>query len=287
LEKTDQQLEEIVLSLIKTWWENAPNVKITIRNNEPRQMPVQKLFQALYTTLQNHIEKIPALENKTQEILSEVQTIKCQQVRPLIIHQMLDSYLSGHEERISALEGKKTFSGEEVAMLIRKETEFLAGEISMLRKEIEQLKRQPVIEQTIKFDKTSSISTINNRQDVPVPSPDPIVEEFNMWAKNPSFRLPAKFYYAEGDIKLRENCVIEEVSSSSGATWIVNRNGPLKYLFPNPNAIDQLGGKIDFLYKINGNRRAKGQNRVNIQKACSIVDGSSGWVEYKGELTLI
>jgi hypothetical protein len=80
---------------------------------------------------------------------------------------------------------------------------------------------------------------------------------------------------------------MEDALPFSDATWIANRTGSVKYLFPNPNVIDQIGGKIDVLYKITGNRKARGQNRVKITRACIIVDSSTGWIDYKGELTLL
>jgi hypothetical protein len=253
------QIEELVRSLIKSWWENDPEVKITLKNHELRQIPAQKLFQILYTKLQNTIDKIPVLDNS----------------------------LSRHEARLSALEGKRIFSTEEVKMLIRKETEPLLSEISQLRKEMDQIKIKSGIVQPQRLWESPMAPELNGQQSSGGFSSDPVIDEFNTWAKEPSAPLPSKFFYAEGDMKLRENCSIEEALPSSDATWIANRNGPVKYLFPNPNVIDQIGGKIDALYKITGNRRARGLNRARIIKACSIVEGSKGWVEYKGELTLL
>jgi hypothetical protein len=158
------------------------------------------------------------------------------------------------------------------------------AQLSALRKEIEQLKKQLNQQQPLKMSDYSTPLKVNNQQNTTSSSFDKTVEAFNAWAKNPVSFLPSQFNYAEGDLKLREKQNIQ-FSSAKNATWIINKSGPIKYLFPNPNAIDQVGGKIDALYTVTGNRRARGQNKVNIQNACVIRE--DGWIEYKGALSLV
>jgi hypothetical protein len=176
-------------------------------------------------------------------------------------------------------------SEDDIRSLIRKEIELLTKENKKLREENEQLKSQATIQQqpSKAFNNLTS-SKANNQQNNVSSSYDQTIEAFNAWARNPESLLPSLFDYAEGDLKLREKQDIK-ISSTNNATWIMNRSGSTKYLFPNPNAIDQLGGKIDTLYSVMGNRRAKGQNKVNIQKPCIVME--DGWIEYKGILSLI
>jgi hypothetical protein len=115
------------------------------------------------------------------------------------------------------------------------------------------------------------------------------MEKFNNWAANPKVQLPSQFSYAEGELKLREKQKIKNVYTSDPAAndsaWITGKSGPTWYLFPNPNAIDELGGNVDDIYYVNGTRRAKGQNKIKIIEACTLKD--ENWIEYKGTLNLI
>ena len=177
--------------------------------------------------------------------------------------------------------------------------DYLSGEISKIQKiadnlmienkklknDIEQLKDK-ISQQEIKSN-VSPISTItieNNKINSVSTPADNILKIFNDWAKEPKTRPPSQFTFAEGELKLRENQNIKETGNNN-SLWIINKSGTIKYLFPNPNAIDGIGGDIDPVYTVTGTRKAKGQNRINIHKACEIKDG--GWIEYKGELTLL
>jgi len=167
--------------------------------------------------------------------------------------------------------------------LLKRINEFDA-KLSEQKKEIEQLKRQLNTQQQSSKSSDYSTSIIKNNQQDIVSSSDKTIDLFNTWSKNPRSLLPFQYNYAEGDLKLREKQKILS-SSSKNATWIINKSGPVKYIFPNPEAIDQLSGKIDVLYTVTGNRRARGQNKVIIQNACVIME--DGWIEYKGELNLL
>ena len=109
------------------------------------------------------------------------------------------------------------------------------------------------------------------------------VAEFNRWAANPQAALPKAFYYIEGEMKIREERVLNE-SASSDSKWITNRSGPQKYLFPNPNSFTQMT-VINLLYKITGNLKAKGENKIKITKACDM--STNGFVEFAGELEIL
>ena len=109
------------------------------------------------------------------------------------------------------------------------------------------------------------------------------VAEFYRWAANPQAALPKAFYYIEGEMKIREERVLNE-SASSDSKWITNRSGPQKYLFPNPNSFTQMT-VINLLYKITGNLKAKGENKIKITKACDM--STNGFVEFAGELEIL
>jgi len=157
--------------------------------------------------------------------------------------------------------------------IISKHIMTIYGKLSEQNKEIEKLKKQ-----------LSTQKEASNLSDFSTSLSDQTIDAFNTWAKNPESSLPSQFSYYEGELKLREKQNIQS-SSKNNSTWIMNKTGPIKYIFPNPNVIDQLSGKIDVLYTVMGNRRAKGQNKVNIQNACVIKE--DGWIEYKGTLSLI
>ncbi|MDR3301554.1 MAG: hypothetical protein LBT01_03375 [Spirochaetaceae bacterium] len=109
-----------------------------------------------------------------------------------------------------------------------------------------------------------------------------IIVEFNAWASNPVNHLPVSFKYIIGDIKVRNEQALTE--SSVETKWITNRNGSKTYLFPNPLFFYEATD-IRELYKITGALKAKGQNKIQIIKACEILD--KGYINYPGELQLI
>jgi hypothetical protein len=160
----------------------------------------------------------------------------------------------------------------------------LGLEIKRLKEEISSIKKLLPMQQTPKLSYSSIRSEMNTQQSIVSSPSDQVVDAFNEWAKNPKSSLPSQFCYAEGELRLREKQDIKR-SYDDNALWIVNKTGSPEYLFPNPNVIDQIGGDIDVLYSVTGIRRAKGQNKVYVQKACVIMD--EGWIEYKGLLSII
>jgi uncharacterized coiled-coil protein SlyX len=112
---------------------------------------------------------------------------------------------------------------------------------------------------------------------------DPVAA-FNQWAQNPHLELPQYFTYVT-IVKLELRTKQEFTDTTTETEWVRNIIGEKKYLFPNPNTIDNLSGPIDKLYKVAGTRKAKGTNSVKITSACQIKEGN--FIEYQGELTLI
>jgi regulator of replication initiation timing len=160
---------------------------------------------------------------------------------------------------------------------IQKTIDNLITENKNLKNNIEQLK-----EKIIQQEKKSNVLPISSVS-ASIPS-DNILKIFNDWAREPKTKPPSQFTFAEGELKLRENQNIKETGNNN-SLWIINKSGSIKYLFPNPNAIDGIGGDIDPVYTVTGTRKAKGQNKINVLKACEIKD--DGWIEYKGELILL
>jgi hypothetical protein len=111
---------------------------------------------------------------------------------------------------------------------------------------------------------------------------DPVAA-FNQWAQNPYFPLPPYFtYVANVRPEFRTKQVFTDTNTET--EWIKNTIGEKKYLFPNPNKIDNISGPIDKLYKVTGIRKAKGTNSVKVTEACQIREGN--FIEYQGELML-
>jgi hypothetical protein len=109
------------------------------------------------------------------------------------------------------------------------------------------------------------------------------VTEFNRWAANPELELPDAFYYLEGNMQILTKQALKE-SGNTNSKWIANRKGDTKYLFPNPNSFNQMTDS-DLLYTIRGSTKVKGQNRINITKACKMTN--EGWVAVPGELEIL
>jgi hypothetical protein len=113
---------------------------------------------------------------------------------------------------------------------------------------------------------------------------DDPVAAFNQWAQNPHLSFPEYFTYVT-NVKLEFRTKQEFTDTKTETEWIRNTIGERKYLFPNPNKIDNLSGPIDKLYKVAGTRKAIGTNSVKIINACQIKEGN--FIEYQGELMLL
>ncbi|MHC6202378.1 hypothetical protein ACYULU_04195 [Breznakiellaceae bacterium SP9] len=110
------------------------------------------------------------------------------------------------------------------------------------------------------------------------------VGAFNQWAQYPHKPFPLCFTFVANVIP-EFRAKQDFTDTKSETDWIRNTVGEKKYLFPNPNKIDILGGSIDKLYKAEGARKAKGSNAVHVTSACQITESKT--IEYQGELTLL
>jgi hypothetical protein len=328
-----KEIEELVNSIIKTWWEKGPNVSIVTNKDKEQQFPIQSILQSFYNTNNNLRQRIENLEKQLEDLRNSVTERKLNDIilnrvnlwwrseesvympkmnRKYPREEAFNASLStvrNNRDRIEILEQNQSqnitkteiqrvvlqtienfmkkmrysyYFQNHDSRLARLENEF-AIENKKLKEELDFLKKQMSVQQTPKSFDSSNAQKINAQQSIVLSSSDQIVDVFNAWAKNPKTSLPPQFCYAEGGLKLREKQEIK-YSSADNALWIVNSSGSTKYLFPNPNLIDQIGGDIDVLYSVTGTRRARGQNKVNIQKACVIME--DGWIEYKGALSL-
>jgi len=112
---------------------------------------------------------------------------------------------------------------------------------------------------------------------------DPVTA-FNSWAQTPHSPLPKYFTYVnivKPDFRVRQDFT----DTSNEAEWIRNTIGERKFLFPNPNKIDNLAGPVDKYYKMTGTRKVQGSNSVRITNGCLIKEGNL--IEYQGELALM
>ncbi|MHC6202379.1 hypothetical protein ACYULU_04200 [Breznakiellaceae bacterium SP9] len=244
---------------------------------------------ALKQTLEKFAKNTSEHENQLSLQSNSIEQVKktLNEIRPL--KQTLEDLLKKTKDNENRLSEQLSSQNNQIGQLgtqlntqeqSLKEIGYLKTLLSDQSNEISQLKTQlGSLQQSLKTADYSASSKKAEQQNT-----DQIIEAFNQWAQNPEQVLPAQFSYAEGDLKLREKQTIQ-VSSITSALWITNKGGHTKYLFPNPNAIDQLSGKTDYLYTITGNRRARGQNKVMIDTACIIRE--EGWIEYKGALSLV
>lgn len=172
---------------------------------------------------------------------------------------------------------------EDIKLLIKREIDPILNENKRLKDEIERLRKGQGVKQELNLNAPPVMPATEIKRNTETINSDNTIDSFNQWAKDPRTMLPSQFNYADGDLRLREKQTIR--ISNSNSMWITNKSGLKKYLFPNPGAIDQIGGDIDVIYTVSGTRRAKGQNRVFIQKACEIKE--DGWIEYKGALSIL
>jgi myosin heavy subunit len=284
------------------WWKNETSEYIP---KEGKCYPKEEVFNALSENASTSNLRIEALEQNQNITKAEIQSFVMKYTQQLQNHESilnglaaknreLSENASSNKELINTLTQKQNRFSQNIENFVQKMQNTidslqsglkeLACENKNLKEEIAALKSQMNALQTSKSFDSSNTQKMNTRQSVGSSSSDQIVATFNRWAKNPGALLPGQFRYANGELKLREK---QEIKScyDGNALWIVNTSGSTKYLFPNPNSIDQIAGDIDVLYKVTGTRNARGQNKVDIQEACVIKD--DGWIEYKGTLSLI
>jgi hypothetical protein len=157
----------------------------------------------------------------------------------------------------------------------------LSTKIGLLQHENETLKKEKR-ELEDKLKKASAATPVATDRGIHISGTDGVISDFNLWAANPSARLPSNFHYITGDLQIRTEQALPQ--SAAETQWIVN-NTAKKYLFPNPHLFDELTD-ISRLYRTNsGNLKPQGQNKIRIVKACEISD--KGWVDYPGELELL
>jgi len=215
---------------------------------------------------EKHIkEHQPTEESKSASqgiILSEINTLK--NTLEDVQYQMkkLDDKINHQSENSSHFQGDLASFQADMASL-RQTIKSSNDEISSLRSVVEKNR-----------EKLARKEQVEN---------DP-VHAFNQWAQNPNLPFPEYFTYVT-DVKLEFRTKQEFTDTQTETEWIRNTIGEKKYLFPNPNKIDNLSGPIDKLYKVAGTRKAKGSNSVKISNACQIKEGN--FIEYQGELLLL
>ena len=106
---------------------------------------------------------------------------------------------------------------------------------------------------------------------------------FNLWAANPNANLPSAFYYVSEDLKARVEQTVTETFRES--KWIVNRAGPVKYVFPNPKYIDHFTEMPLYPFIDTKNMKPRGQNKIEIIEACEMME--SGCINRPGKLNLL
>jgi hypothetical protein len=264
---TDYNLKSRILDYIKTWWEVEKSVYV---QRDGRYYSKSEVLNTYANTVLDHRERLERLEKKPNITVNDIQTSIRQNIQNFVEQERYRYHLQRHEEKLTNLELKLN----EVVC----ENNRLKGELETFKK---QSTAQPIAQPLAQ----SPMSGINTRKNtVSCPSDHIIIEAFNDWARDPQSSMPSKFRYADGELKLREKQTINNTGNKN-SLWILYESEQVKFLFPNPNAIDQIGGDVDTLYTVTGTRKARGQNRVFIQKACEIK--KDGWIEYKGALNLL
>ncbi|GMO69863.1 MAG: hypothetical protein Ta2A_18270 [Treponemataceae bacterium] len=147
------------------------------------------------------------------------------------------------------------------------------------------IKHIKMLESRIKALESRQVnSSVTPQNNVMSASLDTIVQGFNVWAANPVLPLPNAFYYlANNDMRIRTAQSTDGTNAAS--KWISNKEGSKKYLFPNPNWLDQ-NTDISELYTIDLSKLTiKGRNKLKIKVPCEMTD--IGYINYTGELELL
>jgi flagellar biosynthesis chaperone FliJ len=112
---------------------------------------------------------------------------------------------------------------------------------------------------------------------------DSNITRFNVWAANPTMRLPSAFTFLAGEPRILTAQQLAETTEET--KWITNRTGARKYLFPNPNLFNQMTD-IRELYDMDQRMlKEKGKNKIQIITPCEI--SATGWIEFPGELKIL
>jgi len=177
---------------------------------------------------------------------------------------------------------------------VKKNMRELEGDIRTLKGKVNELEAT-IYEQKSKIDrledkysreinelKSLTSSEVAVREATRSGSSNP-VDLFNIWARNPQSRLPSGFSYIREEPEMRRTQVLTDTSLET--RWIVNKTGEKKYLFPNPNSFDPMTDISKFYAMSLEGLKPKGQNRVEITKACEMTD--SGHINFTGELSLL
>jgi len=259
LDNLERQIIELIEKVINEWWENKAYF---VYNDCPH---LQKDFMR-------------SLSIKMNKIDTDAKSLS----------QKVDRKVESNESNLKDLSSKIS-EFHIVRDIFQEKLETLENENKNLKKEIQSLKNE-IIQQRIKPNVSPIASTPSedNKNAVSISSNNivkaNIIRTFNTWAKEPNTNLPPQFSFADGELRLREKQNINK-EGNNNSLWIINKSGTVEYLFPNPNAIDQIAGNIDTIYHVSGIRKAKGQNKVIIKEVCEIKDGN--WIDYKGELSLL
>jgi peptidoglycan hydrolase CwlO-like protein len=165
-----------------------------------------------------------------------------------------------------------------------KDTSRFQSDLSSLQREMTDFKQKiKGVNDTVSLLKTDIDKNREKLARKELVENDPVTA-FNQWAQNPHLPFPQYFTYV-ADVKSEFRTKQNFTDTNAETEWIRNTAGEKKYLFPNPNKIDDLSGPIDKLYKMTGTRKEKGKNSVKVTSACQIKEGN--FIEYQGELLLI
>ena len=263
-----RQIIEFIDNRIKTWWENSTGPHYIINGV---QYSVGNFFLKGLEILNDHTYKIDEkLDFHNKQINDINQKLNINNDDIIFINDKVDK-LSSENKNLELKYNKILKNLSDKISEVQVKFDNLKIENQKFKNEIDQLKAQ--------------ISQQGMKPNSPIAAAeDNTIKIFNEWAKNPKLPLPPQFKFADGKLRLREKQEIYETNDID-SLWIINKSGDVKYLFPNPNAIDEIGGNIENIYAVTGTRKAKGQNKVKILDACKLKDG--GFIEFKGELNLL
>lgn len=181
--------------------------------------------------------------------------------------------------------------GEYIPILVKRNNEFvqkiaaLENQIKSISSRLEKIEKanaakdaaSPVARSAVTQNAVTQNAAVNNYVD------EALVQKFNAWAEYSAAALSGDFMFLAGDIKVRAALNLTE--SAAPSEWITNRTGAKKYLFPNPQFLDDRSNITAFYENGIGFTKPKGQNKIRIIKPCEIEN--SNFISYPGKLQIL
>jgi len=241
---------------------------------------VSILCAAVLFVLNKNKQNIPLIKQKTGIDVKE--NSAASDVKNAALEE-LPAEIKAQKIKFDEIQTKLNFMAGKIDSLLKESAVYKNNFTSIQTESAESKQKISKLETAVSLIKTEIINDKEKHAMKEEIESDP-VSAFNKWSQNSLQPLPKYFTYVtilKPDLRTKQ----ESTDTGAETDWIRNTVGEKKYLFPNPNKIDNLYGQVDKLYKVVGTRKSAGNNTVKIIDACQVKEGN--YIEYQGELKLL